>query len=120
MDLSLIVDVVWKLGTLIGFGWMYIANRNKVTNARIGQLETEFGEKMDTHGNRLSRLEQDVQHSPTHDDLGKLYERMNGLEHRLGDRIDSVNGAIKRIEGENASQTRILNLVYESLIDRRT
>lgn len=116
MDVSMIIDVVWKVGTLLGFLWMYLANRDKVTNARISSLEDAMDNKFDSHMDRISRLEKDVSHSPTHDDIGKLYERMNGLEHRLGDRIDSVNGAIKRIEGENASQTRILNLVYESLI----
>lgn len=65
---------------------------------------------------RLSVVEGDVKNVPTHSDLGKLYERMNGLEHRLGDRIDTVNGAVQRIDGENAAQTRILNLVYESLV----
>lgn len=111
-------EVAVTLVNLIGWAWMYLTNRNKVTNARIGQLETDIGGKMDAYGNRLTRLEQEVQHSPTHDDLGKLYQRMNGLEQRLGDRIETVNGSIKRVEGENASQTRILNLVYESLITR--
>lgn len=116
MDWGLVVDVVWKVGTLLGFAWMYLANRDKVTNSRIGKLEADMDVKLDNHSDRLTSLERNQAHSPTHDDLGKLYERMTGLEHRLGDRIETVNGAIKRIEGENAAQTRILNLVYESLV----
>lgn len=153
MDWNLVVDIIWKVGTLLGFGWMYLSNRDKVTNSRISTLDSETKKlitdlgvetnaKMDDHtarlvrletqshpptnvdvdaccaefGQRLTAVEQAAKNVPSHDDLGKLYERMTGLEHRLGDRIETVNGAIKRIEGENAAQTRILNLVYESLV----
>lgn len=68
------------------------------------------------HSARLLVVEQAIKTLPTPEDVGRLYDRMNALEHRLGDRIDSVNSAVKRIEGENAAQTRILNLVYESLV----
>ena len=70
------------------------------------------------HGQRLSLVEQSLKNVPTSQDIGNMHERMNGLEHRLSDRIDAMNGVLKRIEGENSSQSRILNLVYESLIDR--
>jgi hypothetical protein len=120
MDFGLIFDVVWKLGTLLGFGWMYMSNRDKVTNGRITKLQDDLDTKLDVHANRLTRLEaisaQDIservatleQHAtdaPKHSDLARLHAR-----------IDEVAGAIKRIEGENTAQTRILNLVYESLI----
>ncbi len=119
MDMAMI-DFAWKVMiTLVntaGWIWMYWANRDKVTNSRITSMEDDMNNTLTTHSDRLSRLEKDVSHSPTHEDLGRIYERMSGLEHRLGGRIEEINGAIKRIEGENNSQTRILNLVYESLI----
>lgn len=114
------MDFWWKVFiTLMNAGvWLYLflLNRNRVTNERINRMETTVNETIGTHSDRISRLEKDVSHSPTHDDLGKLYERMNGLERRLSDRIEHVSGAVQRIEGENAAQTRILNLVYESLV----
>jgi hypothetical protein len=67
---------------------------------------------------RLTRMETDTKHAPTHSDLSKLYERMAGTEHRLSERIESVGGSVKRLEGESAAQTRILNLVYESLVNK--
>lgn len=110
----------WKVFiTLMNAGvwlYLYLLNRNRVTNERIGKMEEVMTHTMGTHSNRISRLEKDVSHSPTHNDLGNIHERMTGLEHRLGDRIENINGAIKRVEGENAAQTRILNLVYESLV----
>lgn len=105
MDIALIIDVAWKLGTLLGFGWMYLASRDKVTNGRISSLQTEIEQKLDTHSERLTGLEKEVEMGPNHGHLARLHQR-----------IDEVAGALKRIEGESSSQTRILNLVYESLI----
>lgn len=120
MDFGQIFDIVWKLGTLLGFGWMYMANRDKVTNGRITKLQDDLDTKLDVHANRLTRLEaisaQDIservatleQHAtdaPKHSDLARLHAR-----------IDEVAGAIKHLQGESTTQTRILNLVYESLI----
>lgn len=65
---------------------------------------------------RLTEIEADASKAPTHTDLGKIYERIAGTEHRLGEQLNNVSGSVKRIEGENAAQTRILNLVYESLV----
>ena len=108
MDFSLIIDVVWKVGTLLGFGWMYLSNRDKVTNTRISKLEADLDGKLDDHGNRITSLETTQSYAPTHTDLDGLHTRIN-----------EVTSSLKRIEGESAAQTRILNLVYESLIDRR-
>lgn len=105
MDLGLLVDVVWKVGTLMGFGWMYLANRDKVTNGRISTLQEEIDKKLDIHAERLTSLEKEVEMGPNHEHLSRLHGR-----------IDDLAGALKRIEGESSSQTRILNLVYESLI----
>lgn len=107
MDLNLLIDVVWKLGTLMGFGWMYLANRNKVTNARITELKEDIDVKMDEHSDRLARLEQDNKHAPTLEDLGRLHQR-----------IDDVAGAIKHIEGHTAAQTRTLDLIHQHLLNR--
>ncbi len=82
------LDFWWKVGiTVMHAGvwlYLYLLNRNRVTNERIGKMEDSMTSTLGTHSDRISRLEKDVSHSPTHDDLGKLYERMNGLEHRLG------------------------------------
>lgn len=108
MEISLVVDIVWKVGTLIGFGWMYIANRDKATNTRISKLEADIETMLSSHSNRLTSLEVGNKGAPTHGDLAQIHTRINEL-----------TSTLKRIEGEGAAQTRILNLVYESLIDRR-
>lgn len=113
-------DFWWKVAiTLInmGIGWyLWYERRSDATNVRINKIEDSMANALNHMSDRLTSVERDTSHAPTHNDLSKLYERMNGVEHRLGERIDSVGGAVKRIEGENAAQTRILNLVYESLV----
>lgn len=102
--------------------YMYLANKNKVTNERINTLQVDVDKKFDDARNRLTHLEATTAHdtaervatleqhaadAPKHGDLARLHAR-----------IDEVAGAIKRIEGESTAQTRILNLVYESLIKK--
>lgn len=96
--------------------YLWYERRSDATNLRINKIEDSMATSLNNMSDRLTSVERDTSHAPTQNDLSKLYERMNGVEHRLGERIDSVGGAVKRIEGENAAQTRILNLVYESLV----
>lgn len=113
-------DFWWKVAITVinaAIGWyLWYERRSDVTTARINRIEESMVKALTDFSNRLSTVERDTSHAPTHNDLSKLYERMNGVEHRLGERIDTVGGAVKRIEGENAAQTKILNLVYESLM----
>lgn len=36
-------------------------------------------ERLDAHGERLSKLEERSKHAPTHEDMGKLHDKMNEL-----------------------------------------
>jgi hypothetical protein len=58
-----------------------------------------------SHGERIARLESGSGNHPTHADIAQIQTR-----------VSEINGAIQRLEGEAAAQTRILNLVYESLV----
>lgn len=113
-------DFWWKVAITVlnmAIGWyLWYERRNDATSLRINKIEDSMAKAINTMSDRLTSVERDTSHAPTHNDLSKLYERMSGTEHRLGERIDTVGGAVKRIEGENAAQTRILNLVYESLV----
>lgn len=121
--------ITWALAI-----YVYFANRRKATVERIDRLQTDIDVRMDDTRNRLTRLETLAHPKPIHDidtfvvDLGnRLVAVENRLEavpnhahlERVHHRIDEVAGALKRLEGESASQTRILNLVYESLISDR-
>lgn len=59
--------------------WLYVryGDRNKEVDAKFSALRTDFDTRADTHDMRLASLEAHVRHMPTHDDLAKLYERVN-------------------------------------------
>lgn len=95
-----------QFAVMLGLSLMiHLSNKKQVEKKEISEMEA-----------RLTRIETDTSNAPTHTDLGKIYERIAGTEHRLGEQINAIGGAVKRIEGENAAQTRILNLVYQSLV----
>lgn len=86
--------------------YMYLANKGKVTNSRIGELERDMDGKFDAHADRLARLEQDVRHGPTHDDLKRIHSR-----------IDTISGDIKTLGGEFQGANRTLSLIHEFLLN---
>jgi hypothetical protein len=57
--------------------YMYLSNKNKATNERIGKLEEDIDGKLDDHGGRIAHLEGLAERAPSHDDLSKLYAAQN-------------------------------------------
>jgi hypothetical protein len=95
-----------QFAVMLGLSLMiHLSNKKQVEKKEINDLNA-----------RLTSIESETKHAPTHGDLTKIYERIAGTEHRLGEQINVVGGTVQRIEGENAAQTRILNLVYQSLV----
>lgn len=86
--------------------YMYLANKNKATNSRIGELERDMGEKLEKHADRLARLEQDMHHAPTDEDIKRIHAR-----------IDDVVGVMRRLEGEFGGANRTLGLIHEFLLN---
>ena len=104
------LDFWWKVGiTLLNGGlwlYLYLVNRNRVTNERIGNLEDKVDGRLDEHSVRLARLEQDGRHAPTHDDLKRIHNR-----------IDETAKSVARIEGEFAGTNHTLQLIHEYLLN---
>lgn len=104
------LDFWWKVAiTLINVGvwlYLYLVNRNRVTNERIDKLEEGVNKRLNNHTDRLARLEQDARHAPTHDDLKRLHTR-----------IDEVNNSLKRLEGEFSGANHTLSLIHEHLLN---
>ncbi len=88
------------------------ANRKRVTNERISGLQEAVDKRMDNlktgidrQGDRLTRVEQDLQHAPTHDDLKRLHARM-----------DDMAGGIRGLEGEFKGANATLHLIHAYLL----
>jgi GTP1/Obg family GTP-binding protein len=74
--------------------YMYVANKNKATQAQIEQLETEVHQKLERHADRLSKLEGITHATPTHDDLSNIYERLTAVQKdvaRLDGKLDGID-----------------------------
>jgi hypothetical protein len=60
----------------VGF-YAHILSKNKATTDRMERLETEIGQRLGVHSERLARLDSLMDQMPNHADLGKLYDRLN-------------------------------------------
>ena len=88
--------------------YVYMSNKNKVTNDRIGKLEDDIDSKIDGHSERIARIEARAEKAPTHDDLAKVYEKVN-----------QVSDCVSRLEGEFSGVSRVVNLIHETLMEDR-
>ena len=85
--------------------YMYMANKNKVTNERITRLEDDFDGKLDTHADRLARLEARAEQAPTHEDLAGLHEKIN-----------SVASGVNSLGGQFEGVKNLLNTIHQHLL----
>lgn len=97
---------------------IYRNNKGKADNERINTMEgglskkiTDLGKQVDEDVTSLrSRIEQNdthiahlkegAEHTPTHDDLGAIHEKINGVRSDvsgLGGKLDGVNTLLRTI-----------------------
>lgn len=80
--------------------YMYLANKNRVTNERITTLQEDIDGKLDDHAERLSALEARVDGVPNHGNLGSLHEKINGVRadvSNLGGRMDGIEATLRQL-----------------------
>lgn len=99
---------LWVIGI---YTWQ--SNRKRVTNERLAGLEEDFDSKIEQvkdsigrQGSRLTAMEKDLQHAPTHEDLKRLHSR-----------IDDVAGGIEGLKGEFRGTNHTLNLIHAYLLN---
>ncbi|MBN3779950.1 hypothetical protein G3O06_20650 [Burkholderia sp. Ac-20345] len=91
--ISLIFEIAQAFATAAIGVYVYLSNKNKVTNDRISTLEAAVDDRLDTHSERLARLEAAAEHAPTHDDIGKLHGRIDDIAQGVGVLTGEVKGA---------------------------
>lgn len=87
--------------------YVYLSNKDKVTNDRITHLEDDLDTKLDTQIDRIARLESASTHALNHGDLGSVYERVSAVDQRLA-----------RLEGEFKSQGDTLRLILNQITQK--
>lgn len=88
--------------------YVYLSGKDTVTNSRITKLEDDIDSKINTQGERIAKIEARAEKAPTHDDLARLY-----------DKINKQSECLKRLEGEFEGVKRTLQLIHETLMERR-
>jgi hypothetical protein len=88
----------------IGF-YVYMTNKDKVTNKRISDLEQDLDGKLDRHAERIAKVETRADSAPTHGDLEKIHEKIN-----------SVNSCAHRMEGQLDGVKNLVQVMHESLM----
>jgi len=88
--------------------YVYMSGKDTVTNGRISKLEADIDAKIDQHGERIAKIEARAEKAPTHEDLAKIY-----------DKINKQSECLSRLEGEFEGVKRTLQLIHETLMERR-
>lgn len=89
----------------VGF-YVYMSNKDRVTNQRIDALEEDLDEKIEDHGERLARLERGEKSALTHEDLARIHTRVN-----------ETNTKIDELTGEFNGIKPVLRLIHEHLMN---
>lgn len=84
--------------------YVYLSNKDKVTNDRIGKLEDDLDEKLDGHAERIASLESASKLAPDHADIAKVYESLNTLA-----------ATVNQLVGENRGQSDTLKLILNQI-----
>lgn len=98
--------------------YMYLSNKNKATNARITSLEDDIAEKFEKQAaetgrtlvgliQRIAMLETSSERAPSHADLAKVYESINGLA-----------STVNQLVGENRGQSDTLRLILNQITEK--
>lgn len=107
IDLKTIAVIVNAIGNLAIGAWLYMDRKNDRTNVRIDEiggrvkaLDSHIAEKLEAQSGRISHLEAHAEESPTHDDLGSLYDKVHSVDNKVsaqGGKIDSIESTVRMI-----------------------
>jgi hypothetical protein len=95
--------VLGLVNFLIGIGLgVYVrnSNRHEKIDQRFAQLEANVDSRLDSNSDRLARLEERASRAPTHEDLGKIYERINAIAASQAESkgaLDSINATMRQL-----------------------
>lgn len=74
---------------------------------QIAAVERKIDERVDVHADRLTRVEEQIKAAPTHSDLGKIYDKLNGV-------AESSQGVERQLQGVADN----VKIIMSRIVDR--
>ncbi len=102
------VDIVQIAGTVLIGIYVWITGRQRVTDQNLKTFKTKINSRLDGHGDRITRIESDVNHMPTHHDMAAL-----------SGRIEALHGDVHELVGTMTGLRRAVDLMNEHLLNNR-
>ena len=95
------MDALVLVGVVLNTLYTWLANRNRATRSAINRV----GGKIDGLDRRMTTVEGDMRHQPSHNDLKGIYNR-----------LDEMSKAQSRAAGELQAVAHQLNLINQHLL----
>lgn len=84
---QLFVDIAWKGGVVLSVIYTWWSNREKATRSAIDRVEQ-----------RVVRLEEDVRHQPSREELHELRGQLSDLHADLQELVGSFKGVQRAVD----------------------
>ena len=105
-DWKLILEFVqFILYCVLGI-WLWITNKNKVTNSRISEFQKDVDSRFDNQNTRLVKVESQMENANTPERIGKVHKRLDALQQTVASQA-----------GEMKGMNKTLDLIHQSLLE---
>lgn len=109
---KIVLDIANAVFTAILAVFVFLLNRHRSESNRLKKEMEEqkknFDQRLDSQGNRLSRMEETVRCAPSHEDIGKLHGRLD----RLSEQVNHQTGELKGI-------SHLVGMIHQFLLNQK-
>jgi hypothetical protein len=111
-NLQLWFDIAQFLATGAIGVYVYISNKDRVTNTRITELEGYVEKRLDNHASRIATVEETVKHIPSHGDIGEVRDMIG----RVGGDVKGLAAEVKGVRDMMGPMQNTIALMNEFLL----
>lgn len=95
--------------------YVYISNKQRVTNERLGKFEEDVDVRIDDHATRLARVEETIRHLPINKDIDGVREMVA----RVGGDVKGLTAEVAGLRELVRPMQRTIELVNEYLLNNK-
>lgn len=100
--------------SLVVILYVFFTNRSKANTDDIRAIEDKHGDRLTTHGERLSKIEGVISSIPTHKDLEKIHDRVSGVARKM----TGLCATVGELTGGMDAIKRTMTTVNEYLLNK--